>query len=456
VANTGVVITSKWIYPVTSKPIHEGALVIRGKRIEAVGDHKSILSEFKDLEVKDFGDAIVVPGLINLHSHLDYAALGHLETDAALFDWIPMLMKSVSTWSPDDFFQSGLFGARLNALAGTTFIVDSSYSGKSAEAIAASGLKGMVGVELFGLDKNTVAATFQAWQDRLAVLIDNCSPELKEAISEGRVTLTCSPHAPYTVCPQLWQEAKKWSEAHQLPLLAHMAESNAECRWLMRDDEVINGFLRKVMPSNKDRDTEAILKAIDWKFDGLSPVAFLHKHGLLSRGLVAAHSIHVDDDDIKVLKETGVSVAHCPRSNARLRNGRAPLPGYLKAGVNAGLGTDGLPSTDSLDLLDEARFAVNMHRAVDPECTIRSADLIELMTMGAARAIGFDQSVGSLDAGKCADVSVFKIAPDHPRTTAKTINDSDPADLLIRFPTKIEAVFVDGKMVVEAGRLRNN
>jgi cytosine/adenosine deaminase-related metal-dependent hydrolase len=262
------------------------------------------------------------------------------------------------------------------------------------------------------------------------------------------------------VCPPLFAEAKKWAEENELPLLSHLAESPEECGWLQGDSEIIDAYLKKVMPSTPDRDTDVLLKSIDWKKQNLSPVAFLNEHGLLSNRLVAAHSIHVDETDMQMLKTAGVSIAHCPRSNARLRNGRAPLSAFLKAGVNAGLGTDGLPSTDSLDLIAEANFALNLHRAVEPQAKLSAEDLIEAMTMGSARAIGMADKIGSLEKGKQADIAVFKIAPQSaeflPDVAAKFADQmANPADLLIRFPTRVEAVYVDGEARVEGGRLRN-
>ena len=458
--NSGIVITSKWIYPVVGAPVLQGAIVIREKRIEALGARDALLQQFKSYEHRDYGDAIVTPGLINLHSHLDYTALGPLETNAPLFEWIPLLMRSVAKWQPADFFQSALYGARLNALAGTTLIVDSSYSGQSAEAISHAGLKGVIGLELFGLDKKTYALPWRNWLERLAKLEDQGSRELRNAIAEKRIILTCSPHAPYTVCPPLFAEAKKWAEEKQRPLLSHLAESPDECGWLQGGSEVIDAYLKKVMPSTPERDTDALLESIDWKKEKASPVKFLEAHGLLSNRLVAAHSIHVDETDMQVLKTAGVSIAHCPRSNARLRNGRAPFSAYLKAGVNAGLGTDGLPSTDNLDLIAEANFALNMHRAAEPQTKLSAEDLIEAMTMGSARAIGMADKIGSLEKGKQADIAVFKIEPQVaefiPAVAVQFADDvANPADMLIRFPTRVEAVYVDGETVVEGGRLRN-
>jgi cytosine/adenosine deaminase-related metal-dependent hydrolase len=463
----GFVIGARWVYPVTMPVIEDGAVAVKGSYIVGVGSRRDILSEFKEFEFFDYGDAIIMPGLINLHSHLDYSALCHLNSVGKLFDWIPLLMKSVASWASSDFLASASYGAKLSALSGTTFIVDSSYSGMSAEAIAARGLKGLVGLELFGLDQTIAEPIWKSWLERLDRLILNCSPRLKNALDKGSVTFTCSPHAPYTVSPRLWQHAKSWTDSKDLPLLAHLAESEPEVAWVRDSDLLINTFLMKVSPSNKDRDTETVLKSIDWKH-AVSPVAHLEKHGLLSNKLVAAHCVQIDDADITLLKESNVSVAHCPRSNARLRNGRAPLPRLLDRGVNVGLGTDSLASTDDLNPFAEAAFALNLHRAVEPDCPLSSEDLIEMMTISAARAIGLDHRIGSFDAGKAADIAVFKVAPgsalalDHQQRGEQAdvfelqfVESTNPADLLVRFPTRIEDVFVDGERVVERGRLRN-
>lgn len=485
-SNKGFVIGARWVYPVSQPPIMDGAVAIEGKQIRALGARHAILSEFKEWEFLDYGNAIIMPGLINLHSHLDYSALCHLNCEDSLFNWIPLLMKSVANWAPADFLDSATYGARLAALTGTTFIVDSSYSGLSAEAIAATGLKGLVGLELFGLDKMIAEQIWKNWTDRLDKLILQSSPILKESLDKESVTFTCSPHAPYTVSPLLWQQAKSWADSKGLRLLAHLAESTSEVAWVKDSDLIISTFLMKVSPSHKDRDTETVLKSIDWKH-GVSPVAHLEKHGLLSDKLIAAHCVQIDDADIALLKRANVSVAHCPRSNARLRNGRAPLPRLLEAGVNVGLGTDSLASTDDLNPLAESAFAINLHRAVEPQCKLSSADLIELITLSAARAVGLEHKIGSLEPGKSADIAVFNfssgtelglgadraagarvqncVSKDQTPVSTSTevactkvlqprfVESVNPADLLVRTPTAIEDVFVDGQRIVAHGRL---
>lgn len=449
--NSRFVITSKWILPVTGPAILNGALVIDNNHIREVGIRESIISRYSDLPLRDYGEALVVPGFINMHSHLDYSESFDLDCNSSLFDWIPKLMNSVEGWTESDFLRSATFGARLNALSGTTFVVDSSYSGQSANALAATGLKGIVGLELFGLDENSWEKSFDAWLARREQLIENSSPELNAALGNGSIRLTCAPHAPYTVCPPLFAHVRDWSAQHGLPLLVHLAESPDECAWISDRSEVIDRFLMKVMSYRPETELRDMIARITWRGRGDSPVGHLARFDLLNERLVAAHCIQLDEKDIATLSRHAVVVAHCPRSNARLHNGLAPLLALRQAGVKVGLGTDSFASNDDLNLLNDGSFALNIHRAVNPQSTLDSNDILSMMTISAAEALGIADQVGSLEVGKRADLSIWR-----PWSKGSPRGACEPADRLIRFPTRIEDVFVDGKVVVEGGRLRNN
>jgi 5-methylthioadenosine/S-adenosylhomocysteine deaminase len=191
------------------------------------------------------------------------------------------------------------------------------------------------------------------------------------------------------------------------------------------------------------------LAQIKWKGRGLTPTRHLKNFGLLDDHLLAAHAIHLDEQDIALLAETGVKIAHCPRSNARLRNGRAPLGQIRAAHIPFGLGTDSLASCDDLDLLQEARFATAVHRTVEPDIVWTSADILKSLTIDAARILGLENLVGSIDPGKLADIAVFAINP-------LEYGQDDPYDLLIHGKTTLVDLFVDGSIVVSAGQLVNN
>ncbi len=434
----------------TKSAIEDGALVIENDHIAEVGTKNSIISRYSDLPVTDYGEALVVPGFINMHCHLDYSESFDLDCNSSLFDWIPKLMGSVAGWTESDFLKSATFGSRLNALSGITLVVDSSYSGQSANALAATGLKGIVGLELFGLDETTWEKSFDAWIARREKLVENASPELHTALDNGSIRLTCAPHAPYTVCPSLFARVRDWSAQNGLPLLVHLAESSAECDWLSDKSDVLDAFLVKVMSNRPEAELREMIASINWRGRGDSPVEHLARFDLLNERLIAAHCIRINATDIATLSRHRVAVAHCPRSNARLHNGIAPLTALRQAGVKVGLGTDSFASNDDLNLINDAGFALNLHRAIDPTSKLNADDILAMMTLSAAEALGISDQVGSLDQGKRADLAVLRTHVEG------STGGCQPADRLIRFPSRVEDVYVDGQAVVKGGRLRNN
>lgn len=434
-----------WVLPVSGPPIRNGRLVIAGEHIIAVqsqdcsGDTDSI--NCTPDQIIDYGQAVIVPGFINLHTHLEYSACRHVNTQAGLLDWIPMLMASVASWGKADWQASALYGAGEIIASGTTCICDSAYTGQAAWAAAQTGLRALVGLELFGCDSQSTAANWQRWQARYEQVLGEleADPVAKAALVAGRVQITCAPHSPYTVAPSLLTEADSWSQSRNLPLLVHLAESAAECRWLAGQDAAMDSFLAGRPGLNAE-----IVAAVDWKGRGLSPVRHMDRYGLLSDRLVAAHCVHVSDDDIGLLSARGVKVAACPRSNARLRNGISPLAQLLDAGVALGFGTDSAASCDDLDVLSEARFAWNLHKAINPTGFALSATkALEHLTAVPARIIGMGDSLGTLEPGKLADIAVFKIGqlPEASR--------QQPAEALFFGGAVLVGLYVNGCQVVQ-------
>ncbi len=459
-----IILSADWVFPVEEKPIANGAVAITAEHILAVDTAEELLRVHKEQGADHihYSGCAITPGFINLHSHLDYSALRFINSNLSLFEWIPVLMKSASAWDQSQFLESAMLGARLLALSGVTTVVDSSYTGLSAEAIAQVGLKGLVGLELFGLDESRADLVWQAWLAKFEARIDKASTALQAALARGRVTLTVAPHAPYTVCPALWRKAKDWAEARALRILAHLAEAKAECAWLGSGSSEIDDYLVKVMPPPPGRDIRDLLRSLDWKGGGHSPVMHLKEHGLLGETLLAAHCIHVDESDLAVLAEQRIAVAHCPRSNSRLRNGRAPLELYRSFEIDVGLGTDSLASVDDLNPINEARFAINLHRAAVPHLDLSSADGLRMLTIDAAKAIGKQQEIGSIAPGKRADLAVIKLLTDEESALAagpsaqatQASPTGDPEDLVIRAPSRLQDLYVDGDEIISAGRLR--
>jgi len=432
---------SAWVLPMEGAPLSRARLTVSGSRIESLTGDSS----------PDPPSILVIPGLINLHSHLDYSALTNLNSgsDSTILPWIKNLVRASRNFSPEDFLASALEGATRAALSGTTLIADSSYSGASARALARTGLKGIVGLELFGLDETHAEKIFSAWQDRLSALENDPDKDLDEALGEGRVCLTVSPHAPYTVSPALWRLADRWAEERSMPVLAHLSESQEECDWLAGTCEDLDNFLMWVLPGD-EQEKRNLLSSIAWKGMGMSPVEHLAGHGLVNRRLLAAHLTRASRKDIDTLAVAGAGAAHCPRSNMRLRNGTAPLLTMREAGLKVGLGTDSLASCDSLSILDEARFALSLH-GQEGASSHPFLSYLELATIEAARTLGIDTETGSLLPGKAADLCVI----DLPRDLAapgELPELSTVLDYLSAAPIAVSQVYVNGRIIVDQGR----
>lgn len=453
------ILFARWVLPISGPPMKDAAVVIEDRTIIDVlfkaelsykypPDFLAGLAE----EPHDYGDAILLPGLINLHTHLDYSALRCSDVDSGMFDWICTLVSTSAKWGPDQWRSSAAFGAREAALAGTSCIVDSSFSGFSVHAIAETGLRGIVGLELFGLRDDEANAVWGQWLTRFDALKNTTESASRLAMATEKIKLTVAPHAPYTVCPTLWLKATTWAQEKGLPLLAHLSESQEECQWIKSDNKRVDEYLtfvKKLFNPNLATNESGILEElpqIRWKGRGLSPTKHLKNYGLLDENLIAAHTVHLDDDDIHLLAETNTKIAHCPRSNAKLRNGRAELEKLIDAGLEFGLGTDGLASNDDLNLLNEARFARDLHRAHMPDMQWSSEQIVNSMTLNAARILNLNQDIGSIEAGKLADIAVFKL--EH-----RTHGSDNPYDLLVHGKTRLLDLFVDGRAIVVGGEL---
>jgi len=442
-------LAARWAIPVVGEPIHDAIVVVDDGVIEGIFPRSQFNAMYKsqsNMRAEDYKEAVIMPGLINLHTHLDYSALRAFATDLPFFQWIEGLVTRSRLWEEERWYQSALYGARLAAFTGTSTIVDSSYSGQAARAIAHVGLRGVVGLELFGLADALADGVWNIWLERYEALNELDDPDLKKALANELMTLTVAPHAPYTVCPTLWLKATSWAKKFNLPVLAHVSESAHECQWLSKGSQEVTKFLSFSM--REDEDSEKLRPL--WAGRGLTPVKHLKNYGLLNDALIAAHVVHVDDEDLDILVANGVKMVHCPRSNARLGNGLAPLAKAIDKGLQFAMGTDSLASNDDLSMISECQFALNAHK-LNNHAGISARKLVEAMTIDAARVLKMDHLIGSLQAGKRADIAVFALPPaplSEPEREALS-----PYDLLLSGGARLKDLLVNGQFVVSEGRL---
>lgn len=446
-------ISADWLLDGLGNAVKDGAVLIDQGKIVKITEWKpqSDLAQglpdgLNAASHKHFAGGIITPGLFNLHTHIDYtlAAPVYLnEQEPHMFDWLRALVTMARTWDSAKFVASAASGARELALAGVSYVVDSSFSGQAAHALVQAGLKGTVGLELFGVDKDRAELAFAHWQKRYQELV--AAHDIKAAIEQNQLTVTVAPHAPYTVSPALWQKARQWAAQRQLKVLAHLAESPQESAWLAQNEMLVDQYLEFVLPPNPDKDATEMLQAIDWKGHGHSPVVHLQKHNLLDNNLLAAHCLHLDQQDYKTFARAGAKAALCPRSNLRLGNGRPHIDQFIKHGIAFGLGTDSLASSPDLSTRQEAMAICqsNQNATYYGQLANNPSALLNILTSKAADLMGVADQTGSLVKGLAADICVFI-----GRTNATS---QEAFSAIFETNTTLDTLLVNGQTVVSSG-----
>lgn len=417
---------ARYVLPITSPPVCDGQVLVRLDRIEAVGTN---LRESHPKEpVRDLGEAILMPGFVNSHAHLDFTALRGSVDDLPFFQWIRKIAERARALEAEDVKWASLLGAAECIQAGITTLADASFSGASLDALFESGLRGIVYQEVFGYRTDDFAPELDALRRQL----DDLGSK-----ADDRVRMGVSPHSVYTVSEKLLGQVRDLARQLDLPMSIHVAESPSEHEFCVSGKGEIARLYKSV--------------GIDWQCPGVSPVQYLYDLGLLGERTLAAHCVHVNQDDIRLLAVSRTGVAHCPKSNTKLSVGLAPIPQMMEVGVRLGLGTDSAASSNSLDICEEARFAALLQR-IKPGApsVVKPEKLIEAATMGGAKALGMDSEIGSLEAGKKADLAVIDISK------ARLFPDRDPYSLLVYGASAGDVLFtmVDGQVLYEQQELK--
>jgi 5-methylthioadenosine/S-adenosylhomocysteine deaminase len=357
-----------------NRVIPNGALAIDGADIVAVDTVASIARQFRGRETINSTGQIVLPGLINTHTHAAMVLFRGLADDLALSEWLNKYIfpAEAKTVSPE-FVRAGTRLAALEMIqSGTTTFTDMYYFEEEvAAATKAAGLRGVLG--------QTVIQFSVADAKTPADALVRAEAFIKAFKDDPLITPAVAPHAMYTLDGPTLKAARELSKRHNVPTLIHLAETRDE------------------------------IQAAQERFKA-SPVAYLDSLGFLGAGVLGAHGVWVSDADVAVLKARGVGISHNPESNMKLASGTAPVPAYLRADVAVGLGTDGAASNNDLDMFEAMRFAALLHKhaSADPRAlSARSA--LEMATIRGARALGMETRIGSLEPRKRADVITVSI-----------------------------------------------
>jgi 5-methylthioadenosine/S-adenosylhomocysteine deaminase len=387
-----------------------GAVAIDGANIVGVGTVADITTRFKAADQINASGSVVIPGLINAHTHAPMVLYRGLADDLRLQEWLekyifPAEAKTVSR----EMVRAGTRLAVLEMIqSGTTAYADMYYYEEEiARTTKAAGMRGVLGQTIIQFPVPD-AKTPQEGLARAEAFI-------KEFASDELIVPAVAPHSPYTLEAKDLLASRALATKYGVPVLIHVAETEVEL-----------GTSRKAHA-------------------GMSPVAYLQSIAFWGPRTVVNHGIWVDAADMKILRSHQVAVSHNPESNMKLASGIAPVPEYLAAGMTVGLGTDGAASNNDLDMFEAMRFAAFLHKVKtgDPRA-IPATVALELATIGGAKALGLDARIGSLEADKRADLAVVSMA------SARQTPLYDPVSHIVYASRgdDVRTVIVNGKVLM--------
>ncbi|MBI2952315.1 amidohydrolase family protein [bacterium] len=365
-----------WVLPISAPPIPDGAVAVEGGRIVGVGPFSELRRRCPG-DVTDCGDALLLPGLVNAHTHLEWSFLrGAIGPRRDFVGWVREITERRLATPLREV--SAAVGEAVSEVVATGTVAVGEVlnnvnfsTATSVEYLAAGGLQGVGFVELLGFQGERAAEILQAGQEALEMLRAHGSSLL----------FHLSPHAPYSVSPALFRLIRAQTERRTV----HLAENDAEVRLLASGDGPWSDLLRE-----RGRWDPS------WSPPGVSPVRYLDGLGFLDDRTLCVHVVHVDAEDIAVLRKRETPVCLCPRSNARLSVGRAPARRLFDAGLTVALGTDSLASSEDLDMFAEMRALRDQNPGLSQEEIVRAA------TLNGAIALGLERDLGSLAPGKSA------------------------------------------------------
>ncbi len=391
----------------------EGSIVIRGNTIESIGLINDAEAKYPEARVIDGSGKLVMPGLINTHTHVPMTIFRGYADDLPLHEWLYEYIFPIES----EFInaENVTLGTKL-AIAemlrsGTTTFNDMYYYvDQIAEVVDATGMRAVLSEGLI----NYAAPGCDTPEKGLQV----SERLIQRWKNHPRITISVSAHAPYSCSARLLQDAKALADKYNVPFNIHLAETRKE-------------FDQSIAST------------------GYTPTAYLESLGVLGENVIAAHGVHLTAEDIELLKSRGVSVAHNPECNMKLASGVAPVPTLLEKGIKVGFGTDGVASNNNLDLFEEINTAAMLHKLISKDPTVLDAKtVVEMATIGGAMVLGLDKEVGSLEPGKRADLIMLDMKQPHAHPVYNIYS-------LLVYSMKgsdVETVIIDGKIVMENRR----
>jgi 5-methylthioadenosine/S-adenosylhomocysteine deaminase len=410
------IIEAAWIIPVepSNVVLQDHAVAVKGQKIVALLPCEDMKKRCTAPQVIQLHSSVLIPGLVNLHTHAAMTLMRGLADDVKLMDWLsdhiwPVERKHVSA----QFVEDGTLLACAEMVRGGITCFNDMYffPEMTARAALECGMRATLGIVVIEFPTAYASDAQDYLQKGLAM-----RDELKH---EALLSFAMAPHAPYTVSDKSFEQILMLSEQLQIPINTHLHETREEI-------------------------ADSISKC------SMRPIARLQKLGVLGPNFIAVHAVHLEPAEIALLGELGCSVAHCPSSNLKLASGIAPVGAMLRAGINVGIGTDGAASNNRLDLFCEMRTAALLAKAQsDSAESVPAHTALRMSTLNAAKALGLERHIGSIEPGKFADLCAvnldcLEMAPCY-----------HPASHLVYSGGReqVSDVWVAGRRLVEGGRL---
>lgn len=393
--------------------IENGAVAVKGQKIVWVGSAEQAEVQVRAGETIDAMRQAVIPGLVNAHSHLAMTLFRGLADDIPLEAWLARIWPLEAKYATAENTRIGTQLAMVEMIrGGITCSADMYWQfSENIRAAREAGYRMVNGptmIEIVGPDRAISGDLEKRARDLIEQYRD-----------DPLIHLCVQVHSTYTTTEAMLAIAAQLSEEYNLLFITHASESKAEVETVME------------------------------RF-GKTPIEYLHAKGLLGPRTLLAHCVHLRDDEIALLHETQTSVAHCPESNLKVGNGVARVPDMLRAGVNVGLGTDGAASNNDLDMFGEMRTAALIHKGVNFDPTVVTAEeTFAMATINGARAFNLGNSIGSLEPGKLADITLVEL--NSPNVTpmyniySHLVYAVDKND--------VRTVFINGQLVMQDRKL---
>jgi 5-methylthioadenosine/S-adenosylhomocysteine deaminase len=394
--------------------LEAGTIAIRDGLIIAVGLTDALRAKIKSKEIIDAKGKLVMPGLINTHTHAAMTIFRGLADDVGLQEWLENhIWPAEAKYIDAETVRLGTFLAIAEMIrSGTTAFNDMYFfEDEVAKAAKKAGIRAMVGEVLLHFPTPN-CRTPQEGLDYTEMLI-------KKWRNDRLITVAVAPHAPYTCPPEILRQAKNLSDKYHVPFHIHLSETKSEV------DNIRRTY-------------------------GLTPVEYLDSLGILDDNVIAAHCVQLTKKEIQLIARRKTGVAHDPESNMKLASGVAPIPDFFIAGGKVGLGTDGAASNNNLNIFEEMNTAAKLHKVFKHDPTVMNAQsVVEMATIGGARVLGLEGRIGSIEVGKRGDIIVINLNKPH----LVPIYNLYSLIVYAMAAADVETVIIEGRIVMRNHRI---